>query len=188
MTHASLPASAAMWLAMMGVMMAPSVWPWMQAFRRVFVDGARGAAAIKLTASFVAGYLVAWLPYSIGAAVVQHSVSVTGAAASAVLIGAGLFQFAPVKRACLRHCRNPITYFLARWRNKPAGGFRIGLMHGLFCVGCCWALMATGLALGAMNMWWMLALSLAAFVEQATPRGEHARVVIGAILIAAGFL
>ena len=194
MMHASLPWSTAMWLAMMGVMMAPSVWPWIQAFRRILLDEAKASyhdshvrsRAIRMTASFVAGYLLAWLPYSIGAAFLQHNLAITGVVASAVLVGAGLFQFVPAKRACLRHCRNPVTYFLARWRNRPASGLRIGFAHGVFCVGCCWALMATALAVGIMNLWWMLALSVTAFAEQVSPRGDRVRVVTGVVLILAG--
>ena len=89
-----------------------------------------------------------------------------------VLIAAGLFQFAPARRACLTHCRNPLTHLLARWRGGVSG-FRIGLAHGAHCVGCCWALMATAFAVGVMNLWWMAALAAIAAIEQTAPHGDR---------------
>jgi predicted metal-binding membrane protein len=105
-----------------------------------------------------------------------------------VLIGAGLFQFTLLKRACLTHCRNPLSFLLARWNNGPIGGYRLGLSHGWFCVGCCWALMATTLVVGMSNLWWMLAVTAAVFVEQVVPRGHLLRVPLGVALVGAGLL
>src|SRR5206468_284506 len=90
-----------------------------------------------------------------------------------VLIGAGLFQFTAIKYACLRHCRNPLTYFLRRWRNGPPSGFRVGLEHGVFCVGCCWALMATTFAVGVMSVAWMVGLAAVSALEQLALKGDH---------------
>lgn len=183
---------------MMAVMMAPVVWPWVLAFHR-FGGGADGRRARAVsTASFSSGYLTAWLFYAVGAALLQVLLLRAGAvdslrglapaAGAGVLVIAGAFQFAPLKRACLMHCRNPLTYFLTRWRDGPAGAFRMGLGHGFFCVGCCWALMATALAVGVMNMWWMAALTAATFAEQVLPRGDRLRVPLGVALVAAGVL
>lgn len=105
-----------------------------------------------------------------------------------ILFTAGAFQFAPLKRACLMHCRNPLTYFLARWRDGSSGGFRMGFHHGLFCVACCWALMATTLAVGVMSLWWMAALALVTFAEQVSPWGDRVRQIAGIGLIAASFI
>ncbi len=181
---------ALMWFSMMAAMMAPTAWPWMRAFHRF--SGAAPAA----TARFVSGYLLAWSAYAIVAAIVQGALQtqmpMSGNAILAPRIGAvvfliaGLYQFAPLKRACLMHCRTPLGYFLTRWRNGPMGAFRMGLHHGTFCVGCCWALMVTAFAVGVMNAWWMVALGAIAFVEQVAPHGEITRRVIGgAFLIAA---
>jgi predicted metal-binding membrane protein len=109
-------------------------------------------------------------------------------AGSAVLVAAGAFQFAPLKRACLTHCRHPLTYLLAKWRNGPVSGVRLGLAHGAFCVGCCWALMATSLAVGMTSLWWMVALAAAVFVEQVVPHGHRIRIPLGIALIACGVL
>ena len=103
-----------------------------------------------------------------------------------ILFTAGAFQFAPLKRACLMHCRNPLTYFLTRWRDGAAGGFGMGFHHGLFCVACCWALMATTVAVGVMSLWWMAALAAIALVEQVAPHGDTFRRPLGVALIAAG--
>jgi predicted metal-binding membrane protein len=145
---------------------------------------------------FIGGYLAAWLVYSIAAAAAQLAVSAQGwldcagalspVLRAVVLIGAGLFQFAALKRACLTHCRNPLTYFLQKWRDGPANGFRIGFGHGIFCVACCWAMMATALAVGMMNLWWMIALTAVVFIEQVSARGEQFRTYFGIALVIGG--
>ncbi len=184
----------AMWFVMMAGMMAPAVYPWVQAFRRFEESKPNGVHAIFRSGIFVSGYLAVWLAYSIVAAGLQLVLINGGVTAvpdapsllsGLVLLVAGLFQFAHFKRACLQHCRNPFTYFLSRWRNGTSS-FRIGFSHGLFCVGCCWAIMATGLAVGVMNIWWMAVLTLAVFLEQTVSRGDLARRSIGIALIIAG--
>jgi len=185
----------AMWFGMMTAMMAPTVWPWVRSFHRLS-GGASGSSA-RATAGFVAGYLIAWLGYSIAAAslqlvlqragMVDHPAgSVTSGLGAAVFLFAGLYQFAPIKRACLTHCRTPLGYFLSRWHDGPAGGFRLGINHGLFCVGCCWALMATSFAVGVMNVGWMVALAALAVLEQVAPQGHRVRVPLGVTLLIAG--
>lgn len=188
---------ALLWFGMMAVMMAPTAWPWVRAFHRF--SGSERDAGIGNTARFASGYLVAWLAYAIGAAGLQLGLQTTALMQPAsdvviprlgglVFLIAGLYQFAPIKRACLTHCRTPLGYFLARWRNGRTGALRMGLHHGVFCVGCCWALMATSFAVGVMNMWWMAALAALALVEQVAPRGEIARSVLGGALVVAGAL
>ena len=172
---------AAMWFVMMAAMMAPTVWPWVRSFHRLSPTGG--------TAQFIGGYLTAWLGYSIAAAFTQLTLQSFGtppAVGALLFLGAGLYQFAPLKRACLTHCRSPLSYFLARWKKGPAGGFRMGLNHGVYCVGCCWAMMATTLAVGVMNYWWMAALAGIALLEQTAPHGHKLRVPIGIALVSAG--
>ena len=186
---------ALMWFGMMAAMMAPTAWPWVRAFHRFGSterSGRTGAAAW-----FASGYLLAWLGYAIGAALLQRAlqgmalVQPSGDVAvppvgGAIFLIAGLYQFAPLKRACLAHCRTPLGYFLTRWHDGPMGPFRMGLHHGLFCVGCCWALMATAFAVGVMNAWWMAALSVLALIEQVAPQGPVLRRVLGVAFLAAG--
>jgi predicted metal-binding membrane protein len=188
---------ALIWFGMMAAMMAPTAWPWVRAFHRF--SGAERGAAIGATARFASGYLLAWLAFAIGAALLQRGLQATGLmhASSDVVVPrlgalmfliAALYQFTPLKRACLTHCRTPLGYFLTRWRNGPIGGFSMGLHHGAFCVGCCWALMLTALAVGVMNAWWMAALSVLAFVEQIAPQGQIARPVLGGAFLVVGTL
>jgi len=165
-----------MWFVMMSVMMVPTVWPWVSAFNRLGGN----------TVIFSSGYAGAWLIYSVAAASIQLLLPhhLPPSIAAAILFTAGAFQFVPFKRACLMHCRNPLTYFLARWRDGASGGFRMGFHHGLFCVACCWALMATTLAVGVMSLWWMTALAVITFAEQVSPWGNRVRIAIGLALIA----
>jgi predicted metal-binding membrane protein len=191
----SIAALTAMWLAMMALMMTPTVWPWVRAFQR-FGSRQGGSGSIASTLSFSSGYLAAWLAYSVAAAIAQLLLMLAGEldplhaltplAGAGILIAAGVFQLAPLKRVCLAHCRNPISYFLARWRNGTAGSFRLGFGHGIYCVGCCWALMATTLGVGVLHVWWMAALTAAVFVEQVVPRGDRIRMPLGIALILAG--
>ena len=184
-----------MWIGMMAAMMAPTAWPWLVTFQRLNRPSTGVARAMALSL-FAAGYLSAWTVYALAAAGLQLALSTAGwldqssasgaGVGAAVLIGAGLFQFTPVKRACLTHCRNPLSFLLARWHNGPIGGYRLGLSHGWFCVGCCWALMATTLVVGMSHLGWMLALTAAVFVEQVVPWGQLARVPLGVSLVAAG--
>ena len=185
---------AATWFAMMAAMMAPVAWPWIVALGHVH-GAATAARRHAATASFIAGYAAAWLLYSCAAAAVQLLISATSGAsvdpplaAGVVLIGAGIVQFTPLKRACLRHCRNPLAYLLSAWHDAPPAPWRIGVAHGLYCVGCCWALMATMLVTGLMSLWWMAALTAATIAEQLLPRGELVRTLVGLALIMAGAL
>jgi predicted metal-binding membrane protein len=185
---------ALMWFGMMAAMMAPTAWPWARAFHRFIV--AERDAELSVTAQFASGYLLAWLGYAIGAAFLQRGLQaaalmqpssdiVVPRAGAVIFLVAGLYQFAPLKRACLTHCRTPLGYFLTRWLDGPTGAFRMGLHHGLFCVGCCWALMATAFAVGVMNVWWMTALGMVALVEQIAPQGQLVRRAVGAAFLAA---
>lgn len=201
MTHnhseAGFGALTATWIVMMVLMMAPAVWPWVRAFHRFGIEHNSRAARVGSTVSFSGGYLAAWLAYSVIAAAAQlvlmraaerMTIGTMTMMSAVILVGAGFYQFAPQKRACLTHCRNPLTYFLARWRNGPRAGFRLGLGHGLFCVGCCWALMATSLVVGVSHLVWMAALTAAVFIEQVLPRGDRIRIPLGLALISAGVL
>jgi predicted metal-binding membrane protein len=202
--HGSLPwpALVAAWTGMMAAMMAPTTVPWVRAFHAFPIAGARvaalprrGARAVA-TAMFAGGYLTAWLAYSAAIAAAQAGLLRAGLLhpvhgmpdpwGGLLLLGAALVQGSPLKRACLTHCRNPFTFLLQRWHDGPIGGFRLGLWHGLFCVGCCWALMATALAVGVTSLGWMALLAVAVFVEQVVPGGARARVPIGVALGAAG--
>ena len=180
-----------MWFGMMAAMMAPTVWPWIRAYHRF--SATAGSSTLLTAVPFAGGYFAAWLAYSIAAAFLQWLAADrlalgTSIAGSTALIAAGAYQFTTLKASCLTHCRNPLTYFLARWRSGPGGGFAMGAHHGWFCVGCCWALMATVLAVGVSSVWWMMALTVATFAEQTVAGGDALRLPIGVALMGGGLL
>ena len=92
----------------------------------------------------------------------------------------------PLKGACLAHCRSPLGYFIARWQDGPIGGFRLGLSHGAYCLGCCWLVMLTTLAMGVMNLAWMAVLTMIVALEQVAPGGIWLGRGFGVLLIAWG--
>ena len=179
--------ATATWFVMMALMMAPVAWPWAVAFSR-FDARAPRSVRVTLTSIFVAGYAAAWLLYSLMAALMQTWIGHTlpASAVAAVLIGAGLVQFSALKRACLTHCRSPISFLLARWRNGAMPAWRIGFGHGIYCVGCCWAVMATMMAAGMGNVWWMAAVVAATVAEQSSRHGGAVRIAVGVTLVIAG--
>ena len=185
-------AATAMWMAMAAAMMTPTTWSWILAFA-VFVKEGGKRPVGGAVAAFLVGYFAVWLAYSAAGATLQmllaragwmgHGGRLPSAAAGAVLIAAGVVHWTPLSQACLRHCRNPLTYFAARWRNGPPSGFATGLAHGAYCVGCCWALMLTGFAMGVMNLIWMAALTALVCVEKLAPRGERVATAASAALV-----
>ncbi len=186
-----------MWQAMMIAMMTPVLLRWLTAFAALTADADGSAARLSPVAALASGYFVIWLCYSFGAAAIQIALQqmsllrdgrVGVSSAGVLLILAGLFQFAPLKRACLTHCRNPLSYLLSRWRGGPRGGFRLGLAHGAYCVGCCWLLMLTGLAVGVMNMTWMAVLTLVIVIEQVAPHGDRIAGALGIAIAGWGFV
>jgi predicted metal-binding membrane protein len=182
-----------MWAVMMAAMMLPSALPMILTFVDLSVRGgerARGRA-------FVAAYLAVWFAFSAGAVVLQWGlqrlgwvdpmiVSTSTLLTGALLLIAGVYQFSPLKRTCLSRCRTPIGFLLGEWRPGTVGAFRMGVNHGVFCVGCCWALMALLFVGGVMNLAWVAALSIAVALEKMVPRGERIATVLGVALIAAG--
>jgi predicted metal-binding membrane protein len=193
-TASGFLSAVVMWQAMMIAMMTPTVAPWVTAFGRLLPVPA-GSRAGAGSLAFAFGYFSVWLAYSAAAAALQIALLVAGLVgpngapprvAALVLIAAGLFQFAPVRQACLTHCRNPISYLLTRWRTGPPSAFRLGLAHGAYCVGCCWLLMLTGLAVGLMNLAWMALVTVAVAVVQTAPGGVWVGRALGAGLIVWG--
>ena len=179
------------WAAMMTAMMSPAVAPMVKLYGRA--AAARRVAPLPF---FAAGYLVVWTSMGVPAYAAWQALMDpiaaarpwTGQLAGAVLIAAAAWQLTPFKAACLRHCRSPISFFL-RFGGKvtrPAGAVRMGAMHGVFCVGCCWALMAVLVAVGTMNLAWMAALALLIYVEKNASFGERAVTLVAPVLVALG--
>ena len=186
-----LTALIAMWWLMMLAMMLPSASPAILLYVRV--RETRGAdAEIAPPWFFLAGYLVVWLAFSIGAALC-HSL-LTGssmaiqdtAAQGAVLIGAGVYQLSPMKFACLKQCRSPGQFISRHWQGGSRGAVRLGVMHGAYCVGCCWTLMALLFVGGVMNMVWVVGLTMLVAAEKLLPAGRLLPRVSGIALVVWG--
>jgi len=173
---------------MMAAMMLPSAAP-MVLLHRLGADGAGVAREVR-PAVFVAGYLLVWGSVGIavwGAAraaeqVVSHEAR--PAAIAAVLLVAGIYQLTPLKSVCLRACRTPADFLLTHWYRGLSGSFRTGVEHGLYCLGCCWALMAVFVAAGSMSLVWAVVIAAAVFVEKIAPRGVAFGRVMGVVLVA----
>jgi predicted metal-binding membrane protein len=184
-----------MWAIMMAAMMLPSASPLILLV--VAVYRRRGSRARLLTAAFGAGYLLAWTAFSAVAAGVQlllHRAAVltpTMASNSAlvggsVLVTAGVYQWLPLKSACLTHCRSPLAFLAHEWRDGTRGALTMGLKHGLYCVGCCWALMTLLFVAGVMNLFWVVAITVFVLAEKLMPRGPYLARVAGVLLVAWG--
>ncbi|MDT8345758.1 MAG: DUF2182 domain-containing protein, partial [Thermohalobaculum sp.] len=130
------------------------------------------------------GLVAAAVQVALGDALGQQVAA--GPAAGAVLVLAGGYQLTPLKAACLTLCRNPLAFFMAGWRDGPAGALAMGLRHGLICIGCCWALMALMLLAGTMNLVWMAALGTLMLAEKTLPHADRMGRLAGAGLVIAG--
>ena len=173
-----------MWWVMMVAMMLPGAAPMILLYAAVKRQRVPRAELAALTALFLAGYLLIWGAFSLMAAGLQWALELRGlvsasmmtltsaALGGAILLASGLYQFTPVKQACLRHCRSPVDYLSRHHRPGRAGALRLGLGHGAYCLGCCWFLMALLFFGGIMNLYWILGLALFVLGEKALPRGD----------------
>ena len=165
-----------MWWLMMVAMMLPSAAPAILLYARVRRTRG-GDAGIAQTSVFLAGYLAVWGLFSIGAAVVQSALTgpsmalASPRAQAAVLIAAGIYQLSPLKAACLGQCRSPAQFISRHWRPSSSGAVRLGVLHGAYCVGCCWLLMALLFVGGVMNLLWVVALAVLVAIEKLVPGG-----------------
>ncbi|TIM27996.1 MAG: DUF2182 domain-containing protein [Mesorhizobium sp.] len=191
----------AMWWVMMIAMMSPSAAPTILLYARVHRHAlAQGQIQDELapTGVFMAGYLLVWLGFSVATTALhwllerEAFVSATMMSSQSrwlsaiVLIGAGLYQLSPFKNACLSHCRAPTAFLARHWRPHAVGALRLGALHGAFCVGCCWMLMALLFVGGIMNLVWIAALAILVLVEKAFPAGQWVGRAAGIALIAWG--
>jgi predicted metal-binding membrane protein len=188
-----------MWSIMMVAMMVPSAAPMVLSF--ITVNRRRRAAGRPLVpvAIFLLGYLAVWTAFSAVATVAQWGLhkaallspsmaSTSPTLNGALLVAAGLFQWSPLKRACLKGCRSPLTFLMSEWRDGTAGAFVMGLRHGSYCLGCCWILMALLFVAGVMDFLWIALLALLVLGEKVLSRGELMGRVTGVMLAAAGIL
>lgn len=188
------PVFLGMWLVMMVAMMFPAVAPIVLAHRSVVLR--RGEGSLP-TVAFVGGYLVVWtlaglLPLAALLGIWEISAEAAGerwlgTLAGGVLVVAGAYQFTAWKTTCLRACRTPMSFVLTHdWGGGSRSALRAGLSHGLFCLGCCWALMSVMLVVGLMNLVWMAALTLVFVAEKNWRRALGLTRVVGTVLVALG--
>jgi predicted metal-binding membrane protein len=196
-SFASAGVFLAVWSAMMAAMMLPAAAPMIVVFASAQARRERPTAVP--TWIFVSGYLLVWV--ATGAAVyvlVQvgsetatllssaDRASLAPLALGVTLVAAGLYQFTPIKRVCLTHCRSPFAFVAQYWRDGWLGALRMGIRHGTYCLGCCWALFAVLVAAGVMSLAWMLLLTLAVFVEKVLPQGQRISTAVGVVFVALG--
>jgi predicted metal-binding membrane protein len=179
------------WTVMMAAMMLPSATPMILLHRL----GADGRTRTELwSAAFVAGYLVVWASVGIvvwGAGMAASAIVMPehrAIAVAAILMLAGVYQFTPLKSTCLRACRTPADFLFTHWRRGLSGQLRLGIEHGLYCLGCCWALMALFVGVGAMSLVWAVGIALVVLIEKVRPEGVAFGRIAGVLLIAAGVI
>jgi len=194
---ADLLAMFLMWTVMMVAMMIPSASPMILAFAGVNHIRRKQALRYSSLSALVLGYVTVWTAFSAAATLAQAALH-SAALLSPMMIGtsqyfgglvlllAGIFQWTPVKNACLRRCRTPLGFILTEWREGSTGAFQMGLWQGIYCVGCCWLLMALLFVAGVMNLWWIAAIAAFVLIEKLTPAGPMVARAAGFILIAWG--
>ncbi len=187
----------AMWLVMMCGMMLPSATPALLIYAAVIRRSEQNAGAAARVYAFAGGYLVAWTAFSLIATLVQRALAdqlllspmlelrspVLG---GGLLVAAGIYQLTPVKQTCLRSCQSPVSFITSHWRPGRAGAWRMGLEHGLYCLGCCWALMLLLFVGGVMNLVWIAAITIFVLLERLFPAWVRGGRLSGILLIGAG--
>jgi predicted metal-binding membrane protein len=184
-----------MWSVMMIAMMLPSATPMILLYEKINQKReSQGRAAVAL---FIGGYLLVWIGFSVLATMLNWALHTGGslttmmgratpAMAGAALLGAGIYQWTSLKYACLTHCRSPVGFLMAHWRTGQWGTVRMGIHHGLYCLGCCWLLMVLLFVLGVMNLLWIAALTVLVLAEKAIPRGHLLSRISGLFMITWG--
>ena len=184
----------AMWVAMMTAMMLPSASPLVLLYAGALRTSGDARVAAK-TYALAAGYVLVWVLFSAAATALQRVLASllvltpmmepATPVATAVLLGiAGLYQLTPLKRACLTVCRSPLSYLVRHWPDHASAAFRLGIRHGIYCLGCCWALMLLLFAGGVMNLGLISGVAVWILVEKLLPSGERAAQVGGWALLA----
>jgi predicted metal-binding membrane protein len=189
----------AMWIVMMIGMMTPSVAPMILIYTRVGRQAASEGKPFAASGWFAAGYLLAWTAFSLAATTMQWALervalltpmmgSGSNILGGVVLILAGLYQWTPLKEACLSYCRSPLVFIQRQggFRRDPAGALALGFRHGIYCIGCCWALMALLFVGGVMNLLWIAALAILVLGEKVLPFGWVVARFAGVAFVAAG--
>ena len=183
-----------MWAVMMAAMMLPSAAPMLLLFTTISRRNDERVSAASRTSYFGLGYIAVWASFSGVAVILQYGLeqlslvspmmeTTSVVFASAILIGAGIYQFTPLKRTCLRACRSPLEFLTAHWRAGTPGAFRMGVHHGAYCLGCCWVMMLLLFVGGVMNLAWVGGIALYVLIEKVAPAGEWISRGVGLVLV-----
>lgn len=186
-----------MWVAMMAAMMLPIVTPWLLVLSGKTRESGSGEGPLGTAGYFLLGYATVWTVYSaaaatgqralVGAALLSPELAATSPVlGGALLLAAGFYQWTPWRDACMAHCRSPLGYLMSSWREGRTGAFSMGARHGLYCVGCCWALMAVSFVFGVMNLLWMAGVTVFLLVEKISSFGPWFGRAAGAVLAGYG--
>jgi predicted metal-binding membrane protein len=188
-----------MWTVMMVAMMVPTAASMILIFAKIQRQRREQERPYVPTVIFLSGYLLVWTGFSALATLAQwglHSatllspmmVSTSPLLGSAILLAAGIFQWTPLKYACLKHCRSPLSFLMTDWREGSRGALLMGLQHGSYCTGCCWFLMALLFVAGVMNLLWVATITAFVLIEKLAPRGDVVGRIGGAVLVVAGLM
>jgi predicted metal-binding membrane protein len=188
-----------MWTVMMVGMMVPSASPMVLIYARVARQARARGKPFAATAWFAGGYLFAWTAFALVATTVQWALerallltpmmaSASNVFGGALLVAAGLYQWTPLKYACLSQCQSPLIFIQRHggFRREPRASFRLGAEHGLYCIGCCWALMALLFVGGVMNVLWIAGIAILVLIEKIIPAGRWISWITGTALMGAG--
>jgi predicted metal-binding membrane protein len=188
-----------MWAVMMVAMMVPTATAMILAFATINRRRRMQEQPYVPTAIFLGGYVIVWTGFSALATLTQWGlhetallspmmVSTSPILGGLLLLTAGMYQWTPLKYACLKHCRSPLGFLMTDWREGPRGTLIMGLRHGMFCTVCCWFLMALLFIAGVMNLLWVATITLFVLVEKVVPRGDIVGRVAGGVLVIAGLV
>ncbi|MCH8269073.1 MAG: DUF2182 domain-containing protein [Acidobacteria bacterium] len=186
-----------MWAAMMVGMMAPSAIPMTLIYAAIARKAASQGTSLAPSAVFVSGYIFMWTLFSVSATFAQWAleqasllspmmVTTSPLLGAALLTAAGVYQLTPAKNACLEHCRAPAQFISNHWRQGTWGAFRMGIHHGAYCLGCCWALMILLFFGGVMNLVWIAGIALFVLLEKVVPFGVLGGRLAGGAMILTG--
>jgi predicted metal-binding membrane protein len=186
-----------MWWVMMIGMMVPSAAPMILMFATINRRRRERDQPFVPTAVFAVGYLIAWGAFSVAATAAQWGleeaallspmmVSTSPVLGGLLFVAAGVYQWTPLKHACLRNCRSPFSFIMTRWRDGRRGALGMGIEHGAYCLGCCWFIMALLFVGGVMNLLWVAAIAAFVFVEKLFPAGDRVARGAGVLMVVAG--
>jgi predicted metal-binding membrane protein len=187
-----------MWAVMMIGMMLPSAAPTALLFANVLRKSDPQNAPVARTYAFAGGYVLAWTAFSLAATLLQWAlakaallspmmITTSKALGALILMAAGVYQWTPLKQACLTRCRSPADFISRSFRPGVIGALRMGAWHGTYCVGCCWVLMLLLFFGGVMSLTWIAAITIFVLLEKLAPLGAHGGRLSGALLLLAGF-